>query len=857
METLHKEIFKMEKLLVVLLFVTFSSLSAAEKHTHEVPGNTKNLVSLCRLNKVLSTKEKMSLAFTMNSDGYLTTSADSMDTADIYVYNVSNNGGFVIMSTIYDSQTVLGYSDTGHLNANDLPENMKEWLCLCAKQIRYNKSHPLRNKSASANSITYRYAVKSYPDTVSPLLGNIKWNQNFPYNMYCPTIDGKSTFTGCVATAMAQILKYWEWPKVGNGSNTYTSPKVSQPLSVDFSKTTYDWANMKETYDENSSDIENEAVGTLMYHCGVAMNMLYDTIGSSPSSTHDVERAYIKYMGYNAGASIRRHRFYSDDEWIDSLKEEISNLRPVEYAGNNVYGRGAHAFVCDGYNAEGYFHVNWGWSGLYNGWFLLNTLSPLSNINYSADSWMTMDMKPDSVGNTERTYFLTGGELSAVSQTVLFGKTIPLSINNITNSGYYTFNGLIGAGLYDANDSLCYTANAYSTNEDGLVSECTYGKYDMTYNVPSQLSDGVYILRTIFKPKGSNSWHRIKCLADTKGFLMASVKSGHVTVSTPDNYKEGIEVKSFALHGTSLCKGSRGKFRVELNNRGSDYNSSIAVLLVDKNDINHKILFGRRFVYIPTDSTASIDLSDTVVDNVGDYTAYFMYDESNHISNEKELTSLGTSLSLNIVDIKNPKLVLTESLTLPNVENVPKNDIRTNVVHIRNDGAPFYGHVECWAYNISKEAWETFFDRKSVSLGTGEEDSLSFAGKLLNVVNGRYRIFLVYDFLINNYAQIVYGAENRYTYYVDFNLNEPTNIKDVINRNVNLVYSEETKALNIETSDIISCLNIFDAAGVNVEIANHIEKGTYSLDLSKLGRGEYIIRGTTSKGIFVKKIIIR
>src|SRR5574344_2852214 len=100
METLHKEIFKMEKLLVLLLFVTFSSLSAAEKHTHEVPGNTKNLVSLFRLNKVLSTKEKMSLAFTMNSDGYLTTSADSMDTADIYVYNVSNNGGFVIMSTI-------------------------------------------------------------------------------------------------------------------------------------------------------------------------------------------------------------------------------------------------------------------------------------------------------------------------------------------------------------------------------------------------------------------------------------------------------------------------------------------------------------------------------------------------------------------------------------------------------------------------------------------------------------------------------------------------------------------------------------------------------------------------------------
>ena len=170
----------------------------------------------------------------------------------------------------------MGYSDKGNFISSKLPESMITWLKCYSEQIEY-----LRNNIAKAISnssqIIYKCDTMSFPSSVEPLLGGIEWNQGSPYNMYCPVIRDTVTWTGCVATAMAQTIGYWKWPLHGYGSNQYKCTDVANDLSVNFSTTTYDWNNITEKYSTSSTDAQNKAVGTLMYHCGVAMGMQYGT----------------------------------------------------------------------------------------------------------------------------------------------------------------------------------------------------------------------------------------------------------------------------------------------------------------------------------------------------------------------------------------------------------------------------------------------------------------------------------------------------------------------------------------------------------------------------------------------------
>ncbi len=284
------------------------------------------------------------------------TSSSTNGTAEFYVFNKAENRGFVIVSAEDMTDTyILGYSDEGSFDYDKLPENAKWWLSQYSEQIRKLR---LDNPTGKLNRVISKTATPKYASSVEPLIKS-KWSQSSPYNNLCPMDAGGRAVTGCVATAMAQIMYYHKWPVHGHGVHSYSWNGTSH--RVDYSASYYDWGNMTDTYNNSSTQAAKDAVAKLMYDCGVSVNMMYS---SSSSGTYSdlVPNAMKTYFMYDDGLRyVSRGRGITDDEWDKLLKQELDNKRPVYYSG--AHGNSGHAFVCDGYDASGNFHFNFGWGG--------------------------------------------------------------------------------------------------------------------------------------------------------------------------------------------------------------------------------------------------------------------------------------------------------------------------------------------------------------------------------------------------------------------------------------------------------------------------------------------------------------
>ncbi|WP_222165269.1 thiol protease/hemagglutinin PrtT [Edaphocola aurantiacus] len=301
----------------------------------------------------------------------------------VYVFESQLGNGFVVVSAEDRVQPVLGYSTESKFYAadNSVSPEAQYWLQNYSKQIA---SVALSNRTASAGVTTQWQRLLqtqsiTIPSTlatpVAPMLTTL-WDQGTYYNTLCPT----GTPTGCVATAMAQIMKFWNNPTQGTGQHTYSSSTLGGTMSANFGTTTYDWANMPNQVMSGSTAAQKSAVATLMYHCGVSVEMDYDNGGSGAQVIDGgagwacSENALKNNFGYKTTIKGYERADFSDTTWHKMLMFEINTGRPILYAG---FGQvGGHAFVFDGYDATEMFHINWGWNGLSNGYFEVDDLSP-------------------------------------------------------------------------------------------------------------------------------------------------------------------------------------------------------------------------------------------------------------------------------------------------------------------------------------------------------------------------------------------------------------------------------------------------------------------------------------------------
>ena len=300
---------------------------------------------------------------------------------EMYLVAPADGKGFVLVAADDCVRPVLAYSPTETFVVENMPAHVADWI----DGYRINIAALRAAGVSQAPSVAAEW--EEVPpralatDSVAPML-TTQWRQSWPYNIYCPYDTAQDVYAvvGCVATAMVQVMKYWNHPTVGWGSTSYTHP-VYGTLSANFGATTYHWDLMPDQLDWTSDSAEIDAVARVSYHAGVAVNMNYSPNSSGAqvlsygdpnyASAENAFRTYFRYSPMMRGVYKSN---YSDSEWDSLLLYELQRSRPVYYAGYHDYS--GHAFVLDGYDGNGKFHINWGWGGYCDGYYAIDSLAP-------------------------------------------------------------------------------------------------------------------------------------------------------------------------------------------------------------------------------------------------------------------------------------------------------------------------------------------------------------------------------------------------------------------------------------------------------------------------------------------------
>ena len=327
-----------------------------------------------------------------------------------YVVTPASGAGFVVVAADDALVPVLAYSTTYYAPLSDnLPKNFEGWLRYVDRVVREARARGLK-----ANKMTAQLWNEEFVPTDAVMLNTARWSQVAPYNNQCPIESDAHSLTGCTQTAMAIIMNHHRWPVSAKGTTeAYTTQGGLNVPSRDINHT-YDWDNMLETYVEGEyNDIEADAVATLMADLGYAFKANYTSIDTS--ALPDMSVLYNNF-GYSHASRqiISTNPGISFDSWSALLRREIESNRPIFYVGYTTE-RAGHAFVLDGVDANDYFHVNWGWNGLYDGFFMLDNLR-LDQYHFTERHWGIFGMHPMRDGEVDNWMGLASGGIK-LSQT--------------------------------------------------------------------------------------------------------------------------------------------------------------------------------------------------------------------------------------------------------------------------------------------------------------------------------------------------------------------------------------------------------------------------------------------------------
>ncbi len=412
--------------------------------------------------------------------------AKSGDLILYYIFNFES--GFIITSADTRLPSILGYSFNGCFDEKNLPSNFKWWLNEYSREI----SSFLPSAPESFSNMR-SHAKVSRPE-ILPMI-KTKWNQDAPYNNECPTVSGYKSVTGCVATAVAQLMKYWEWPLRPTGSNA----------GVIFNGTVYDWKNMIDEYRMNDyTSTQANAVAKLMRQVGAAVNMQYSPYGSGAYDV-DVQIAMPKYFDYNQGMFFHWKDYTPLKEWINIVYSELAAGRPIYYTGSS--DEGGHAFVCDGYDKNDYFHFNWGWGGYQDGYFLLTALNPAAGGagsyegGYNRSQAILTGFMP--ANNPEATTkkqvaLIATGDFVYLGDNIFGIANSSIGVDLIYNPLGYSVTVDVGVKIVDVNnpEKVIYQQD----NSDTYQSYTGFPGY---YSYLPSLPDGEYKIYSIYREKGS------------------------------------------------------------------------------------------------------------------------------------------------------------------------------------------------------------------------------------------------------------------------------------------------------------------------------------------------------------------
>lgn len=452
---------------------------------------------------------------------------------DYYVFDVKGQDGFVIVAGDDNvAQPIIGYSLENKFQVEGMPSHIKNWLDIKAALVQEAR---VRGAEKPGELLD---VYKDKTTVIKPMMNDIKWDQEDPYNMLTP----QNAPTGCLATAMAQVMRYHCWPVESRGKIRYTD------LSGRFRKYDFghklDWANMTNLYNSRSTEEERAAVALLMVECGYAAQMRWTPYGSGAYLSNGF-LGLRKYFDYGPRLKYVQQIHYTIEEWVDIIMKELSEGRPVLYGGA-AFGVG-HAFVCDGYDGKGLFHFNWGWSGLSNGWYSLSDMLPRSQstggggeggYNMTADLIIGWEPMPKSTVTKEEpnisVYELMTNTTATYAQNTPLDGESALKLRGLANYGYDLVEFRPGVRLVDNAGKEVKTFWAI----DDEIQNMEGGTFS-SYRVPiptlfTGIPDGTYLMEIVYQITGEEKVRQMPSMP-RYGKNKVTVAEGKVKFSKADD----------------------------------------------------------------------------------------------------------------------------------------------------------------------------------------------------------------------------------------------------------------------------------------------------------------------------------
>ena len=584
--------------------------------------------------------------------------------SDYYVFNIGSNDGFVIVSGDDRVETILGYADNGSLNEDAMPDGLRYLLDGYAEQMAWLDEHGVSEPAGTSGPYKAQRAIRT---AIAPLI-KTHWDQDAPYNNLCPVIDGTKTVTGCVATAMAQIMYYHQWPTGTTpaipGYSTQANHKNEEAFTLTVSgfnatvEPTFDWKAMTTTYANNSTGNSADAVAKLMRYCGVSLRMMY---GLSVSSAYNVSiaEALKAYFGYDGSTNYVKREHYSYQQWVNLIYDELANRRPIVLGGQSMGG--GHSFICDGYDSDDYFHINWGWGGESDGYFRLSVLQPreqgiggsstLDGFSFSQDAIIGIQPSPSTGGelqsppvrlSLERMQFDEAGSSATLTITRESANEAFTGINIYYRVCSYLFDTNIfdyAMQLTDANGLVIATLHEVEDKSMNFNKDYIHTLTDLSVVGDSQkLSDGTYYIKIVCRASDATAWQ--ECYDGTQQQFTAVVSGNTMTITSPIVYGSGNLPTGVTLTvNGNYTQGYEQEVTASITGGATDYHGDV-ILGVDGTAVMGKVLdipagktVDAHFSFIPT-TAGSVKLS--------------LYTGRNSQTGKVSGTQIGTDQTINI-----------------------------------------------------------------------------------------------------------------------------------------------------------------------------------------------------------------
>ncbi|MCD8202763.1 MAG: C10 family peptidase [Prevotella sp.] len=667
----------------------------------------------------LSSKHSSSGVFLEKSTQPLSSPSLSQVYSDdnIYAFNIDTDGGFVLISASDLTQPVLGYTDSGQFDISQIPTGLQELLNAMSLAISKLESGELECPSLVRSNVS-----SSEKTAIAPLI-QTQWGQNSPFNLQCPIIDGSNAVTGCVATTMSQIMYFFKYP---------TEATTEIPAYSDYSAlpaTTFNWDAMTTYYNSAyDTDDSRNAVAELMHYAGQAVQMEYD-VSSSGALLESIPPALQNYFGYECGGTIAvganykynelgSFRSYSD---LDNLLyNELKDGYPFILSGVSADDYG-HAFIVDGYDGNGYYHINWGWNGYLDGYFSLCLLNATNDISFPFYQSAVIGIRPYADGTEENGRGCSIYEINASSSI--------LTRSSSDKDFSLNFTWSVMANLAEDNIFIETNFNLYDSNGNIVQQEICDPSYfsfpscdgynivyqpdiERTASFGKSISDGTYFIKGVYRVYQTTEWSPL-LQADTE-CLKVSISGNKATVTTYPQIS--LTVNSMEVEG-NLRVSNTQQLKVNITNNGSEFYDQL--YLIEDNSVNNS-----PFVLVNEGETTDVYIDYTPTRS-GSHTLYLSTTSSSShglldskkvtiLDSTKGMTTLKAEIHTNLENDDNAYAVkylysneLTFNISITNTGKNIYDSYVTLIFYANGDYSDSYTALSQTKFNVALEPGET------------------------------------------------------------------------------------------------------------------------------------------------------